>query len=512
MDAGVSNSDVSASLPKRGGLARNLFHLGAGQVATTAMTMVMSAIVARTLGASDYGLFYLLAAIAGFAYVFVDWGHGPYVTREVAIHPQRSGELMGSVLVVRAGTALIMTVPALFATWLLGYESGTAALVVFLILAWIPQYLGLSYCWAFRGHERMEFDALLQVVLKLSTVIIGGIALLSGGRVTALILANSAAGVITLATGFVLYKRLGFPPHHISRATASELLRDGAPMLAVSVAVAAQPSIDANILYKLVPTDVLGWYAAAWQIAGTLVAPATIFGAGMYPRLSRASKDPLEFSRVLRTGFRPLLLLAVLGCVGTYLFADVAIGLIYGLEKFGPAVDILHAFAIFLMLIYVDMLFGYSLVAAHKAAQIAKAKVAAVVVTTAAELLLVPYFQSHFGNGGIGIVLALACGEVVMIGSSVWLIRAAIGREMGLDALRGFFAGIATLAIMWLLPPITPIVRIPLCVAVFAGMAYVTGAIGRSDTELLFASLGRKRAPVPGEAAAIEPVVPGSGD
>jgi O-antigen/teichoic acid export membrane protein len=509
---GVSNSNVSASLPKRGGLARNLFHLGLGQVTTTALTMVMSAIVARTLGASDYGLFYLIASVAGFAYVFVDWGHGPYVTREVAIHPQRSGELMGSVLVVRTGTAVVMSVVAVFAMWLLGYEGSTAALAVLLIFAWIPQYLGLSYCWAFRGHERMEFDALLQVVLKLSTVIVGAIVLLSGGRVLALIFSNAAAGAITLATAFLVYKHLGFPAHHISRATAKELLRDGAPMLAISVAVAAQPSIDANILYKLVPTHVLGWYAAAWQIAGTLVAPATILGAGMYPRLSRASSDRLEFARVLRTGFRPLLLLAVLGCVGTYLFADVAIGLIFSLEKFGPSVDILHAFAVFLMLIYIDMLFGHALVAANKAAPLAKAKMAAIAVTTAVELLVVPYFQSRFGNGGIGIVFALACGELVMIGSSVWLIRHAIGKDMGLDVVRGLSAGIVTLGIMWLLPPVTPFIRIPLCVAVFAAMAFVSGAVNRSDAELLLASVGRKRGQVPPEAAAIESVVPGSTD
>lgn len=510
MDPGVSNSNVSAALPRRGGLARNLFHLGAGQVATTAMTMVMTAIVARTLGATDYGLFYLLAAIAGFAYVFVDWGHGAYVTREVAIHPHRSGELMGSVLVVRAGTAVLMIVPALLATWILGYDSRTAALVALLIIAWIPHYLGLSYCWAFRGHERMEFDAALQVVLKLGTVIIGGIVLLSGGRVIGLILSNMAAGLITLVTGYVLYKRLKFPPHHVSRATASELLRDGAPMLAISVAVAAQPSIDANILYKLVPAHVLGWYAAAWQIAGTLVAPATVLGAGMYPRLSRAWSDPVEFRRVLRMGFRPLILVAVLGCVGTYLFADVAIGLIYSLEKFGPSVDILHAFSLFLMLIYIDMLFGFALVAANKASQIAKAKIVAVVVTTAAELLVVPYFQSRFGNGGVGIVLALACGELVMIGASVWLIRHFIGRDMGLDAVRAIGTGIATLTIMWLLPPISPFIRIPLCIGVFAGMAFVTGAVGRADTDLLLASIGRKRASIPPEVQAMEPSTPGT--
>jgi O-antigen/teichoic acid export membrane protein len=456
--------------------------------------MVLSAAIARTLGASDYGLLYLLTSIAGFAYVFVDWGHGPYVTREVAIHPERSGDLMGSVLVVRAATALVTSAVALAATWLLGYDRRTCLLASLLILAWMPQYLGLTYTWAFRGRERMEFDAALQVVLKLSTLVISFVCLLLGGRVVALIAAAALAGAITLAIAVVLYRRLRFPPHHVSRETARELLFDGAPMLAISLAVAAQPSIDANILYKFAPREVVGWYGAAWTIAGTLVSPATILGAAMYPRLARAAVDVDEFSHVLRTAFRPLLLLAVLGCVGTYLFAHVAIGLIYSLAKFGPAADILRAFSLFLMLIYIDMLFGHAILAAGKATWLATAKVVAVLVTTAAELVLVPRFQAMMSNGAIGIVLALACGELVMVGVSFWLMRHSIGRGMLFDIIRAVGAGIATTAIMQALPPLNAFLAIPLCVLLFAVLSLVVGAVNRADLYLLLSSAGKRRA------------------
>ena len=82
-------STTETAAPPGGGMARNAFHLGLGQVATTVLTVLLSAAVARTLGASDFGLLYLLTSIATFAYVFVDWGHGPYVTREVARHPEQ---------------------------------------------------------------------------------------------------------------------------------------------------------------------------------------------------------------------------------------------------------------------------------------------------------------------------------------------------------------------------------------------------------------------------------------
>src|SRR5579863_6816121 len=95
-------TQLPASMPRvdrpapGGTMVRNALHLGLGQVATTVLTVALSAAIARTLGAADFGLLYVLTSIATFAYVFVDWGHGPYVTRETARHPNRSGELMGS--------------------------------------------------------------------------------------------------------------------------------------------------------------------------------------------------------------------------------------------------------------------------------------------------------------------------------------------------------------------------------------------------------------------------------
>jgi O-antigen/teichoic acid export membrane protein len=508
----TSGSAEAISLPKRGGLAKNLLHLGFGQVATTVLTMLFSAAIARTLGASEFGLLYLLTSIAGFAYVFVDWGHGPYVTREVALRPARSGELIGSVLVVRVLTALMMCVVAVGFTWVLQYDVRTRFLAGLFIIAWIPQYLGLSYTWIFRGRERMEFDALLQVVLKGSLLIVAVTLLALGGRLLAVILGYAVAGTITSALAVITYRQLGFPSARICRATALELVRDGASILAISLVVAVQPSIDANILYKLVPQEVLGWHGTAWTIAGTLVAPATILGAAMYPRLSRAAADSGEFDRVLRTAFRPLFLVAVLGSGGTYLFADFAINVIYGRQHFGPAADILRAFAPALTLIYVDMLFGHAILAVHKAGQLAWAKAVAVIVTTAAEFLTVPWFQAHFANGGIGIVVALACGELVMVVASVILIRHAVHAGMLTDAIRGLVGGVLAIALMRALPTMSPLLGIPIFMLAFGLISVLVGSVTRADLDLLTGSFGKRRATNPtADAAVVDPLRPPSG-
>jgi O-antigen/teichoic acid export membrane protein len=475
-------------------MVRNVFHLGVGQVMTTALSILLTAAIARTLGASDFGLLYLLTSVATFIYVFVDWGHGPYIVREVARHPQRSGELLGSVLAVRAAMTLVGCVAAVAVTRLLGYDLRTRVLTATLILAWLPQFLALSFTWVFRGRERMDCDALLNVVLKFATLISSLMCLALGGRLLGLVLVTAIAGTITLMLAVVIYRRLRLPTIHTTVGTARELVRDGAPMLAMSLAVAVQPYLDANILYKLASRGVVGWYGAAWNVAGTLVAPAMILAATMYPRLSRAAGDHEEFKRALRAAFRPLLFVAVLGAVGTYLFADVAIALIYSRQKFGPAGAILKAFSPALLLLYVDLLFGHAIMAAGKAGRLATAKAAVVVLTTSLEFVLIPFCQTRYGNGGIGVMLAMAVGEVAMVTAAMMLVREAVDGRMLVDFLRGLVSGGATVLLVRALPPVTPFLGIPICVLVFVSLATVFGLVNRQDFQLL-ATAFRKRTP-----------------
>ena len=110
-----------------------------------------------------------------------------------------------------------------------------------------------------------------------------------------------------------LHRRLGAPPLRFSSETARELFTAGSPILAMTAAIAVQPYLDAIILSKLAPATVVGWFGAAKNILGTLMAPAVILGAAAYPRLARASADAASLRREVRAAFRPLLWLGGAG-------------------------------------------------------------------------------------------------------------------------------------------------------------------------------------------------------
>jgi PST family polysaccharide transporter len=484
-------------------MARNTVNLLLGQVSTTALTIVLTAAVARSLGPSDFGVLYLMTSVATFAYVFVDWGHGAYVIREVARNEARAGELMGTVMSLRAATAAALIGPAVLVARLLGYDGRTQLGILVMMVAWVPMSLGLSYGWAFRGIERMEFDALINVVLKALWLVAGVTILMMGGRLLGVISAIGIAGSITLVVAAVIYRRLGLPRLRVSWTMARELMVGGAPIVTMTIAVALQGYVDANMLARLVPAGVVGWYGAATSFSNTLIAPAFVLASAAYPGLSVAAGDPREFGRILRAALRPLLFVAVLGAVGTYLFADVAVGLVYSTQKFGPSASILRAFTPAMVLVYLDMMLGTAILARGRALPLAGAKLVSVVVITGTELFLIPYCQARFGNGGIAVMLSFAIGELVMVAAAIRLLGGGtLDRRIVLDLARAFAAGAATLAIVQWPGRMSPLLGIPFCVAVFSLAALVVGLVTRADVRSLAGLVTRRAArPAPRRGA-----------
>jgi len=486
-------------VPRRGGMARNFIHLGLGQATTTVMTIVISYTLARVLTTSEFGLLFLLTSTATFAFVVVDWGHGTVVVREASRHPEKAGELFGSTLAMRTIGAAIAGPMVIAIMWLLGYETLTCLLAGVAVVVALPQYLGLSFGWVFRAYERMDREALINVVFKFANFLCAVVCVLLGGRVLGLILACSVAGWITLFLAISWYRKLQLPTITAHKATSRQLLREGAPIFAMSLAVAVEPVFNANILYKLSSPEAAAWYGAAWTIAGSLVAPATVLATAMYPRLSPAADDPVEFKRIMSVSFRPLFVVAMLGATGTYLFADVPVKLVFGFPKFMQAAETLRAFAPLLLLMYVNLFLSTAVLALGKASWLAISKIGAVALVLGLSFVLVPYCEQRFGNGGLGVMYAMLVGEFLMAAVSWVLVRQAIDGRMVGEILRCVVASAATLLLFELLPEFTPFIGIPLCVLVFGAVSWVVGAIRRSDVDMLLASL---RKPKPAASAA----------
>jgi len=498
-DVGVTAGHSEAA----GVVARNAFHLVVGQIATTVLAIALNSALGRFLGAKDFGIFYLISTLATLAYVFVQWGQPLYVIRHLAREPRRTGDMLGSALALRALIAGLVVIPAWLLAWILRYEASAQWFSILFILASLPLSLAQCYGMVFRSRDRMGLDAVVAVSNKVFVLCIALPMLALGTRIPGVILAHALAGLAAVWVATRLYRRVQATPLRVSIRTARELLTGGAPILVMTAAVYAQPFLDAVMLSKLAPAQVLGWFGAARTILGTLMAPAAILAQASYPRLARTSTEPNGFRREVGTALRMMLWLGALGGVGTYLFADMAIALIYGSRGFQPAATILEVFAPGLFLLFVNMLLATAVYALGQSTVFAVVKVTSVVVGVGLNFVLIPWFQGRYGNGGIGVVVSFALSEfVVVAGALLALRRGTLGRAAILDAVRALGAAAATGLLFHVLPPVPSWIGLPLCVGWFTLASLAFGLVHRSDLTLLLSTLSaRSRRPAPGQSS-----------
>jgi O-antigen/teichoic acid export membrane protein len=465
-------------------LARNAFFLLAGQVASTALSVVLTAVLARWLGVVDFGNYYLLVAVSTFAYVLVDWGQSAYLIRESARRREDGGKLLGGALAFRAAAAFVAALATAVLMKVIGYGSRAEFLALFAVVCGLPLALSQTYVYMFRARDRMDLDATVTVTGKALTLAVTVPALFLGGGLPAVVLLQAVGGAGALLVAVLLTRKICLKAQCPGYGILQELASGGAPIAVFFVAMAVQPFIDSIVLSKLVPAEVVGWYGAARNIMGVLIAPALIIGTASFPELSRVSGSVPDLRRALRAPLRLLLGLGAFAAVGTFLFADVAVGLIYGRVHFGPAAAVLQVFAPVLPLLFTDLLFANAITAAGKTKEIAVIKALSVAVSTGLAVLLIPICQVRFGNGGTGLVLAFGSTEVLMLTAFLWLLpRGAVDRSALLDFLRAAAVAAGTVLIFWALPSMTPWLAVPACVAVFMALALASGLVLRTDLD-----------------------------
>jgi O-antigen/teichoic acid export membrane protein len=257
--------------------------------------------------------------------------------------------------------------------------------------------------------------------------------------------------------------------------------------------ITAQTYVDAVVLSKLAPAVVVGWYGAARNVMNALITPASILATAAFPRLARAAAHPDRFHSNLRSALRPVLVLGALAAAGTYLFADLAVSVIYGAEAYHPAATLLRIFAPVLLLFFVDVLLGNA-VMVHRPGALATSKIAAILLTIGLDILLVPVCQSRLGNGAIGLLVGFAVGEGVMVAAAVLLLpRGTLDRVFFQDLGRALLAGAGTVALLTALPPLSPFLGIPACILAFAALSAGVGLVGPTDLAVFRALVDWRR-------------------
>jgi O-antigen/teichoic acid export membrane protein len=260
---------------------------GAGKVAG----FVFVAVVARGLGATDYGYFNFAISFVPLFLMFGSWGIGIMVTSDVARDRGRLSEVFASGFVLRVGLGFVGLLLALAAAPLL-VHGATAFLTVAIVglalfLDEISGYLGN----VFKAFEQMRYMSLVTLTNRVASTVLAVVAILLGQGLIVVAATYLLGSLGALAFATVTLRRR-FPPIRMADRRVPvmrQLLGSGALLGAASILNMALFRIDTVLLQAFRGAAAVGLYGVAYRFIDSFLFVAWGVTNASLPRIARAA-------------------------------------------------------------------------------------------------------------------------------------------------------------------------------------------------------------------------------
>ena len=476
-------------------IVRNTIYLTVAQALTIPLSIVINAVAAYFLGAEAFGYAYFASTLCAFGFLAVGWGHEAVLPAVIAKDHSVAAEMLGSSLAWRAMTSVVVYLLLALGCYLLGYPAELQWALGLSALMYTVNSMVAGYKDTIRGLERTDIPAYVHVAHQVIATILVCLVLFVGGKLNAVLLAQAVAGAIVLAAIMRSLRSVGVGRISVRWSTVKSLTVSGVPFLALGFAMALQPSIDALFLSKMAPPEVMGWFAVTRRLVGALLLPATALLGALYPTLCRLHGTDMEgFRRATKGALRSVSIVVVPVAVGCVLFPNIGVAL-FSRTAFRPAEDNLRVISVFVALVYFSMPLGTCIMAAGRQRAWSVVQCLAVVAAVILDPLLVPVFQTHYGNGGLGLCVVAGISEAIMIGCGVWLAPQGIfDRAFGRLLLLVSVSGTAMAVVGQLALPLSAYVAAPLALAAYGLVLWLTGGIDTDHLQAVRSALRRPRA------------------
>jgi O-antigen/teichoic acid export membrane protein len=475
-------TDEAAGAPVVHRVARNTAVQLAGKAVVFALGAASVAVTTHYLGAAGYGKLALALAFVQTFGVLADVGLLTIVVREISRSPERTNELVGSVIALRLALSLAVVPLAALASLALPYDREVRVAILIAGGALALGLVNTALVGVFQAQLRMGRAAASDVAGRVAAFgALAAAAALDLGFYA--VVATAALGAaVSLAVSWTLVRPLARPQVSVDRAGWRRLLRAAIPVGAALAVTEVYFRADTFIISLFRDYDEVGAYSLAYRVVELLAVFPAVVMTSVFPLLSRYLGSGGERERAPGTiGAAGDVFLAV-GlplAAGGLVVAPQLVELVAG-DEFGAAADPLRLLLFAGALASVSGLLGYTLIAGGRQASALRLAIVALVFNLALNFALVPSL-------GVDAAAAVALGsELLMVGGGLLLVR----RELGLRprfgiAWRAAAAAAAMAAVLAALPADSLALLLPLGVVIYVGALYALGGIDRRAIEAL---------------------------
>lgn len=390
-------------------LVRNTFFSSLTLGLRFASSALVFILIARVLGAEEFGRFAFAISFTGIFMVLLDYGFNLYIVKEVAAEPGRAIELAKDVLGAKLLLSAASTVVLFFIVRGLGYPPATELMIYILWLSSILYSFGSFFGSVFRGLNRFQYETYPAIILNGVQVAVIAVLLLLGFKALSIAFAYLASRVLYFAVSYFYMKReVGSPGISFSLASSLRLFRETFPFGTHAILAAIYFQID-TVLLSLYRGDAeVGYYQAAMRLVIAAMLVYEIVVSSYYSVIAaRFKSDPEGFRRDALSFNKYMLLIGGVFSSVLFIFPDLFIETLYG-AGYGQSVILAQLLAIAILLRFLGGAYGVLLTVADNQNKRAMGVGVSVVFNIVLNMLLIPEY------GAIGAAVASVLTHVVI--------------------------------------------------------------------------------------------------
>lgn len=392
------------------------------RVANLALGVVVTALLARTLGDAGFGQWMTILTMLQLLSFFTSLGMDAVAVREAAANPEQTGTWVGALVLTRLALTLPSMAVALVAL-LYVQEDATMLIAGVVLLLQFPFSTATSLQIVYQLQMR---NTLPMILLTINSVAWGVCVLvidLRGGGLIALAVALTIITAVTASLQAAASLRLLGARLQLSRTAVIALLKVGAPLGLAGLLVNAYSRIDQVIVYKQAGATAAGLYGSVYRVLEQAHFVPISLMTTLAPLI--ASLWPSNRERMLHVVSLAARLLAI-GSLGALAFASVAakpiLRLIFG-EEFVPAANALPVLGGAFVVICFGYLVGNLLLVFGLIHRQVVIGVIGLVVNVIGNLLLVPRY------GYMAAAWMTLVTELAVVGTGAWFVLRHLGSD-----------------------------------------------------------------------------------
>jgi O-antigen/teichoic acid export membrane protein len=393
---------MSVNLRNIGGNALSIL---SSDVMNRATSFVLYAMVARRLGAFEFGQLSLALTLFYLFQIFAVAGLKILIVREVAKDRSQTGKCFVNSCVIAVFTSLV-SLAVLFAfVRLVHYSRGTNLVILLLSLGLFPYAISAVCEGIFQAWERMRYIAYVNVPANIAKII-AAYFLLSGSRglLTVILVLLGSLFLIAAIELWLVLRRFPVRQASLDVPFALATMRSASTFLGIDGTVAIESSLNVIFLSKLATEREVGVYSAATQLMVPLILVCQSIAQSIFPVMCRKVEPGLQtLRRITESAAEVLLMLALPTVAGIFWLGQWGLSVLYKNPAFLEAVPALRIMAPMLILQAFTSMLGQALVATHREKVTLRITLVDMLLNLTAGWLLIKYF----GLRGAAVTLVL---------------------------------------------------------------------------------------------------------